>query len=193
MIALPASNPFAHSPTTTTSECAPRYSRRSERAGASSSTSSTRRASATSGLGELRAADRGERQRDAEHVARSLGGEPGLARAEHLEATAYVLEPDPLADPRRRVRIHGILHRHAERCPFPPGVDANDAAREAVLDAVLDGVLDQRLEEQRPHAAIGRRGVHHSLDAEALAEAELLDVQIALDQDEFLPQRDVVA
>ncbi|CUS08559.1 unnamed protein product [Tuber aestivum] len=60
----------------------------------------------------------------------------------------------------------------------------------AGLHAVLDGVLHQRLQQQRRQLGLVGVGVQAPLHLQALAETDLLDGQVALGQQDFLPQRD---
>ena len=57
--------------------------------------------------------------------------------------------------------------------------DADGAAVVGRLDAVADRVLDQRLQQQRRHARGRGRGLQVPGDLQALAEADLLDREIA--------------
>src|SRR5437773_1719826 len=77
------------------------------RAGGSSSTIITLRASAT-GLPSF-GVDRGQVQRHAEAGAVRGGGEPCLARAERQEPAPHVLEAHALAAPGRGAGIHRVL------------------------------------------------------------------------------------
>src|SRR5207245_1326554 len=73
------------------------------------------------------------------------GREPRLARAERQEPAAHVLEPHPLAAPRRGARVHRVLDVDDEARAVAAGLEAHRPALHRVLHAVLDGVLHQRL------------------------------------------------
>src|SRR5437773_6823365 len=192
-MAFTASKPFVHSPTTSTPGCVPRYSRSSARAGASSSTSSTRMRSNMAGLRGNRRRECRQRERDAEPFTRAGRGQLGLARPEYLEPAPDVLESHAFAPSRGRVGVYRILHHHAQERAVTPRLDPNGAALPAILDAVLDGVLDERLQQQRRYAARERVRVHRALDAQPVAEARLFDVEVALDQRQLLAKRHGVA
>ena len=59
---------------------------------------------------------------------------------------------------------------------------STSAGAGAGLDAVVDGVLEQRLQHQRRQQRVGGRGIELPADAQALAEAQLLDLGVALEE-----------
>ena len=73
-----------------------------------------------------------------------------------------------------------MLRQHAVAAPL----DAHQhvAGAGAGLDAVVDRVLEQRLQHQRRQQRVGRRAVELPGDAQPLAQAQLLDARVALEQ-----------
>ena len=63
---------------------------------------------------------------------------------------------------------------------------ADHAAFGRRLDAMADGVLDQRLQQERRHARRSGLGVELPVHVQAAAEADLLDVEVALREVDLL-------
>ena len=116
--------------------------------------------------------------------ARPIEAWPGgvLGRAgEHL--------PHPLGVAARAV----VLDRDAAQPAVVLGHDRDRAAAAAALEAVLHGVLDERLQAQVRHGDgqhLRRHAEHH---LQPVAEARLLEQQVAVDRPQLLGQRRVLA
>src|SRR5437879_13727147 len=60
----------------------------------------------------------------------------------------------------------------------------------AWLDAVLDGVFDQWLQDKGGHFAFKSRSIDVFFDLQAFTETDLLDLEVAIEQLQFLAERD---
>src|SRR5262249_25241137 len=134
-MARTASKPFPHSATISTSACAARYSRSSARAGASSSTITTRRRASL--IGASRAVlGRRQREDDAEALGLAEDVDARRARVQGLETLADVLEAEPVSAARRGFGIARVLDGDLEAPAVAPSLDAHGAALDAVRDAL---------------------------------------------------------
>ena len=95
----------------------------------------------------------------------------------------------PLPGPRGLGR-HGVGDHHLRATEPDARADAHRAALGRRLDAMAHRVLDQRLQDQRRHARTAGLRVELPLDVQPLAEAHLLDGEVAPRQLDLLGQRD---
>ncbi len=122
------------------------------------------------------------------------GAELRLHVVQQPQPVAHVGQRDAVAarqglvgPAQRRQAVDHLDHRHAAAAL---GADADLRALRAGLDAMLDRVLDQRLQQQRRQARAVGRGVDVPADAQPVAEAHLLDRQVALGQRDLVGQGD---
>ena len=111
---------------------------------------------------------------------------------QQLEAVSHIAQGDAVALAALAGR-HGVGDLdHGDLAAKARG-NAQLRAAGARLHAVLDGVFHQRLQDQRRQARSQRARIQRPLHAQALAKADLLNVQIAPRQLDFLRQRGAVA
>src|SRR6266568_4897317 len=122
-------------------------------------------------------------------------------RAEQLgEAVPNIGEAEPAPV---RVSVAAIepssvvAHREQQPAVHPAGRHDDPAAGGSGRDAVPQRILDERLEDEVGHAGVERFVVHCEHYLETVAEADLLDLQVAPQERELLPEgnhlrRDVV-
>ena len=125
-------------------------------------------------------------------IADEGGFEAALHVVQQLEAVSHIAQGDAVALAALAGR-HGVGDLdHGDLAAKARG-NAQLRAAGARLHAVLDGVFHQRLQDQRRQACGQRARIQRPLHAQALAKADLLNVQIAPRQLDFLRQRGAVA
>ena len=82
-----------------------------------------------------------------------------------------------------------ILHLQREQAVLAARAYPDQARAFRRFDPVADGIFDHRLQHQRRHQALERRGLHVQLEPEAIPKARLLDLAVALHKVQFLAQR----
>src|SRR5260370_31836506 len=137
---LPPSNPPPASPTTATPGIRPSISRRTARAGCSSSTIRTR-VMVSSGIAwDLTALSRPRGNRDDGEMAplEPSGGEDRVAPVEGREPIAHDLEPQAARRPERGVGIEGVLDHDPQAVGRAPRFQADFSSLPAPPDPVHD-------------------------------------------------------
>src|SRR5687767_11389681 len=170
-----ASTPWRASPTTRVgSACAmsTSNSRRRSRAGASSSAMNT-----LSSLMAVRYLDF-----DAVAPVGGAGRDARLGVEEKLQPLADVLQGHTVARALHLGFEIGVLDRGQHAVAAPLDLHHYFRGPGAGFNAVVHGVLEQGLKHQRRQQRVRRRGVHLPGDSQPLAEAQALDVGVALEQ-----------
>src|SRR5690606_1746823 len=83
----------------------------------------------------------------------------------------------------------GIAHLEKEPAVRGECTDLDEAGARPLRDAVADGVLDERLEQQRWDLRIERLRRRIDRHLEPVAEADLLDLEVRLQEGEVLLER----
>src|SRR5664279_4711896 len=176
-----ASRPLPASPTTRSGSAAVQSSsnsRRRLRAGASSSTITI-----LSGASVMRVSRfhvRAIRHANVHFV--------GVAAGLALEARLGIeMQREPLADVGQRhlvavlvavVHLIGIAEDRVHFATAEKDINRDDPRGAGRLDAVVDGVFEQRLQHQRRHLRVSGHVVDVPLDREAIAEAQLFQLEV---------------
>src|SRR6266568_443974 len=221
-MAATACRPFEHSPMISKSLSVLSNCRIRARAGASSSTMRVRIFMSAGGLSPGAFADAawspfGLRRRDNQDLWLAFTGlaatrdeEPGLqstsgsrrqfepvigavkmrkARARVGKANAFAARRDFGFRQTRAV----VAHFKFEHSVQTPGGDFHPTGVLARFDAVPDGVLDERLQDQGRDQDVVEAGLDLHLHCEAVLKPRLLDLQVAFEEREFLPQGHLLA
>src|SRR5581483_8122392 len=118
----------------------------------------------------------------------------GVLLAEEVnEAIAHVAKADAAVQRRlgtARDPHAGVADHDAQVAGVEPRLDRDAAALDLLRDAVPHGVLDERLEDQGRHDARAGGVVHLVGDAQPVAEARALDVEVGVDDLQLVRERD---
>src|ERR1035438_2996319 len=182
--------PSPHSATISMSGSAYSRPRRRSRASASSSLSKTRM---DIGVGDLLVAGsiRNADFHGASAARRVFQHHGVIFVVELLQAAAGIAQAHAFGrhDSTAAVEASAVVaYLHPHIVAIAPGGNANQSRRAARSDSMADGVLHQRLQEQVGDERVEGAGIDVALNPQSVAEANLLNVDVLLQEREFLLQ-----
>jgi hypothetical protein len=120
---------------------------------------------------------------------RLFEGEAVVVAVETLEAGPGIGESDVRARIGGERRTGSVVGDAKQEVPADAaGLDAKRSAVLSRHDAVLDGILDEGLQQERRYTGREGRRFDIFVDGETVAEADLLDLQVAAGEVEFVGQ-----
>lgn len=107
------------------------------------------------------------------------------------QAFAHIGQADAVAGMRRLLAI--VVHLDQQARALAHDADVEPSRHGQRCNAVADRILDQRLQHQVGHDGVQQVGAGLHRQAQALAEPGLLDLEVGIEQGQFLGQRMLVA